>query len=76
MDFYDDFWCNDHDISDDEFDITSICNDGEIYSILDNKGYWVSKDGTKRYPNQFDYKHLVNTVRMIERKAAKYYVDP
>lgn len=73
--FYDDDMPCDY-ISDDEFNIMSLGNDGEVYSILDNKGYWISKDGVKRFPNQFEYKHLVNTIRMIERKAAKNYVDP
>lgn len=63
-------------IIDNEFDISSIGKDIELYSLFDNKGYWISKDGTKRYPNQFEYKHLVNTIRMIEKKATKYNVDP
>lgn len=45
------------------FNIISKSHDGEIYSIRDDKGYWISKNGTKRYPNQFDYGHLVNTIK-------------
>ena len=59
-----------------DFDITSIGKNGKVYSIHDEKGYWISKDGSKRYPNQFDYKHLINTIRMIERKIAPYGIEP
>lgn len=32
----------------DSFDIISRGLDGEIYSIRDNKGYWISRNGEKK----------------------------
>lgn len=58
------------------FDIRSRGKDGEEYSIKDNKGYWISQNGERKYPNQFDYSHLVNTLKKIERKCYEHYLCP
>ena len=60
----------------DSFDIISRGLDGEIYSIRDNKGYWISRNGEKKYPNQFKYGHLINTIKKIERECYECYLDP
>lgn len=62
------------------FDIRSVrrFKDGNIeeYSIRQNKGYWVSQNGRKLFPNEFDYTHLINTIKKIERRAYEAYVWP
>lgn len=63
-------------LTQERFDIRAVSDDGEYYSIRDNKGYWVSQDGTKRYPSQFKFSHLVNTIKLIERRAYDHYVMP
>ena len=63
-------------ISQSSFDIGFRGRDGEIYNIRQNKGYWISKDGQKLYPNEFDYNHLVNTIKKIDREAYACYVLP
>lgn len=58
------------------FNIVSRCSDGERYSIRDDKGYWVTQNGEKLYPNQFNFKHLVNTIKKIERECYQCYLVP
>lgn len=64
----------------DRFDMRSRIRmkDGssEEYSIRQNKGYWVSQNGRKLFPNEFDYTHLINTIKKIERKAYEAYIWP
>lgn len=58
------------------FDIISRSINGDIYSIRDNKGYWISQNGEKLYPNQFKFRHLVNTIKKIERECYQCYLIP
>lgn len=58
------------------FNIYSTGSNGERYNIRQDKGYWISQNGKKLYPNEFDYNHLTNTIKKIEREAYDHYILP
>lgn len=45
------------------------------YSTLTNREYWVTQDGRKLYPDQFESGHLVNTLKMLQRNARKHRLE-
>lgn len=41
-------------------------------NVLSEREYWVTSEGNKLFPHEFEDEHLANTVRMLKRKANEH----
>lgn len=42
------------------------------FATISNREFWVTSDGSKIYPSEFEDGHLINTIRLLNRKANEY----
>jgi hypothetical protein len=42
------------------------------WKAVSNREFWVTQSGTRMFAHEFEDDHLVNTIKMLQRKARKY----
>lgn len=43
--------------------------------VILSREYWLTKNGDKKFPHEFDDEHLANTIRFLHRSAKKFRLE-